>query len=135
MLYQIFHCYDVDGGFGDAVPEEDIIATVDATPEEIEAFLKEWDHPRIYDRPYGELWEHHICATCIEVTHKLSELQPYNPEEKTMPSLPSKENLKPGYSWHWENGKYVAMKATFPEGLGHGITWIVDETAVPEEEE
>ncbi len=65
-IYQIFHCYDVDGGFGDAVSEEDIIG---ATLDENEAneYVKKWSKPEIYDKPYASLYRHELIVRPIEI--------------------------------------------------------------------
>ena len=87
MLYNVYHAYDVDTGSGDAAPVKDYIATVEATEEEIEAFKKEWNRPRIYDRPYASLYEHIIVVRKVELTD-LKDVVPYPPEEKDLPDCP-----------------------------------------------
>ena len=54
-MYLIIHRYDVDGGFGDAVSVEDVVGFID-TKEEAEAYVKKWSNPRIYDKPYNDLY-------------------------------------------------------------------------------
>ena len=75
-LYQIVHIYDVDGGFGDAIGQEDCVGVVEASEEEIEKFLQEWDKPEIYDRPYSDLWHHTVVARPVELK-RLNEVTPY----------------------------------------------------------
>ena len=84
----IRHEYDVDGGYGDAVPVNDIVAVVEATDEEINAFLEKWDKPRVYDRPYDGLEEHHVSAEPIEIVKDISTVVPYDPETKDWPDIP-----------------------------------------------
>ena len=87
MLYNIFHVFDVDGGFGDAVKTEKCLGLVEATEEEIEEFLKLWDKPRIYDHPYSDLYEHHVKAEPVKI-QELSDLEPYDPATRDWPDQP-----------------------------------------------
>lgn len=115
MTFNIFHEYETDGGFGDAVCQCDLIATVEATKEEIDAFVKEWNHPRIYDRPYAELSEHTIYAEPVEIT-KLSEVVPYNPEDKDKPDLPEKpKNAECGKKWFYDRDTKKYIWITYEE--------------------
>lgn len=59
-LYNVYHIYDEDGGFGDAVSMEQHVATVECTKEEIEEFIKEFDKTEAYDHPYATLECHTI---------------------------------------------------------------------------
>ena len=59
-IYVIKELYDVDGGFGDAIPKERVVGYVEATKEQIDEFVAKWHHPRCYDVPYSALWEHAI---------------------------------------------------------------------------
>jgi len=90
MLYNIYHAYDVDGGFGDAIGEQDYVATVEATEKEIEEFKKEWDKPRIYSRPYADLYEHSIVVEKINVVN-IKDVVPYPPEYRDLPDCPEDE--------------------------------------------
>ena len=85
--WMITHEYDTDGGFGDAITVRDVVAIVEATEEEIDAFLKEWNKPRIYDRPYANLYEHYVTADPVEV-QDLSKVVPYDPVTKDWPDIP-----------------------------------------------
>lgn len=55
MLYNIFHSYDVDGGFGDAISQEELLFTVDCTEDEVKDFIKKHSHSIVYDNPYSWL--------------------------------------------------------------------------------
>ena len=79
-LWAIFHGYDEDGGFGDAIPEETMVGVVEATEEEINAFVKKWDKPVIYDRPYSDLYCHNVWASRIEIA-PLDQLKPYGEDD------------------------------------------------------
>ena len=86
-LYNIYHLYDVDGGFGDAVCQKRFVGMVEATESEIAEFLKVWDKPRICERPYSDLYEHKVVAELVKI-QELSELEPYNPATRDWPDLP-----------------------------------------------
>ena len=53
-IYQVFHAYDVDGGFGDAVPNVDLIETF-VSKEDAKDFVERFANPHIYDKPYASL--------------------------------------------------------------------------------
>lgn len=53
-VYIVKHVYDVDGGFGDAIGEEDVLCGF-TSKSEAEAFVKAYEKPHVYDRPYAEL--------------------------------------------------------------------------------
>lgn len=76
-LWNIFHCYDTDGGFGDCVPQEDLVGTVEATEEEIKEFLKKWDKPEIYEEPYAAMLCHAVRVVPVEVV-ELKGFEPYS---------------------------------------------------------
>lgn len=76
-LYAIYHIYDEDGGFGDAVCIRDMVGVVWATKEELDAFLKQWDKMEVYDIPYATLTCHAIEAEAIEPTD-ISQFKPYS---------------------------------------------------------
>ena len=80
-LYIIVHYYDVDGGFGDAIPREEVIATVWATEEETKSFLEKYDKPYVYDTPYADL-ECHGVNICELDPIDISELDEDTLEEK-----------------------------------------------------
>lgn len=54
MVYQVVHEYEVDGGFGDAVSRQEIIATF-ADKGDAFAFKKRFENAHVYDKPYREL--------------------------------------------------------------------------------
>ena len=75
-FYAIKHGYDVDGGFGDAVTVSNLVGVVFASKEEIDKFLKKWDKPEVYDRPYADLYHHCVSANKLEIA-ELDTLVPY----------------------------------------------------------
>lgn len=76
-LYAIYHTYDTDGGFGDAIPQTDHVATVMATEEEIKEFLDKWCKPEVYEHPYADLSCHYVHAEPVEVV-ELAACEPYS---------------------------------------------------------
>lgn len=53
-IFGVFHKYDTDGGFGDAIPQKELICIFE-TLEKAEEFKKKYEDPHVYDRPYAEL--------------------------------------------------------------------------------
>ena len=100
MLYNVYHSYDVDGGFGDAVRTKKFIGLVEATEKEIKEFLSVWNKPRIYERPYSDLYCHMVSAEPVRIL-ELSKLRPYDPAEREWPDLP--EDAFPWYVYDGEN--------------------------------
>ena len=49
-VYNVFHRYHIDGGFGDAISRNDLIATFESK-EDAEAFANEFSNPHVYDSP------------------------------------------------------------------------------------
>lgn len=108
-LYSIFHAYDLDGGFGDAVPTEDLVGVVEATEEEITKFLEVWDKPRIYDRPYSDLREHNVYAKKVLI-QDLNEIRPYDPFTRDWPDMP-----EDGYGKYWNGREWVDAESAYGE--------------------
>jgi len=65
-IYQVFHEYSVDGGFGDAVYESDLIETF-LNEEDAKAFVKEFEDGHCYDKPYDRLYCGGLEITEIEI--------------------------------------------------------------------
>ena len=53
-IYQVFHDYGTDGGFGDYIPESELVMTF-ARYEDAKAFVDRFAKPHIYERPYASL--------------------------------------------------------------------------------
>ena len=67
-IYLVNRCFDVDGGFGDAIPQEEVICGFD-NREDANRFVEKYSNPHIYDRlfwkgetkrPCNRWWN--ICA-------------------------------------------------------------------------
>lgn len=53
-IYQVIHLYETDGGFGDAISQQDIIATFE-NYDDAKAFADRFSNDHVYDKPYSEL--------------------------------------------------------------------------------
>lgn len=92
MLYGIFHIYSVDGGFGDAVPKEDLLFVTDSE-DLAKEYVKKWSHPYIYDTPYQAL-------TCGRLGYcEIEQLYTGEIDQSPMDILGKKENLPGKYEW------------------------------------
>lgn len=49
--FGVFHIFDVDGGFGDAIGQQELICIFD-TEEQANEFKTKFEKPHVYDRPY-----------------------------------------------------------------------------------
>lgn len=54
-VYMVKHKFDVDGGFGDAIPQEEYILSF-RDKSDAELFVKEFSQPHVYSKPYDSLW-------------------------------------------------------------------------------
>ena len=50
IIYGVYHIYDVDGGFGDAIGEESLIETF-LNKNDAETFVQKYSDPHCYDNP------------------------------------------------------------------------------------
>lgn len=53
-VFMVKHCYDEDGGFGDAVSKEECLM-IFKKKEDAELFVRNFENPHIYEKPYDEL--------------------------------------------------------------------------------
>lgn len=53
-IYTVIHLYDTDGGFGDAIEQEEVIG-IFPTREDAEDVVKRFSRDYIYDKPYDYL--------------------------------------------------------------------------------
>lgn len=58
-IYILKHCYDVDGGFGDSIPQESTLFITD-DKEFAYAYKAKHHKPEVYAVPYAALWHHAI---------------------------------------------------------------------------
>ena len=54
-MYGVFHIYDEDGGFGDAIRQEQLICIFDSEEKAI-AFKEKYENPHDYAMPYDFLY-------------------------------------------------------------------------------
>lgn len=53
-IYLVKHCYDVDGGFGDAISREEVLCGF-TNKGDANNFVKTFENPHVYDEPYASL--------------------------------------------------------------------------------
>ena len=87
-LYLVKHRYDVDGGYGDAVEQNELIA-IFRTREDAEAFVKKFEDPHIYDTPYNDLRCGILYIEAMEYTDPC--ILDQDPKEFSWVSLPGYE--------------------------------------------
>lgn len=54
-IYNVYHCYDVDSGYGDAVETEILVATFESETD-AKTFVEKYSDPYVYKKPYDELY-------------------------------------------------------------------------------
>ena len=54
-VYGVFHCWDDDGGFGDAIRIRDLICIFNSK-KKAEAFKEKYQNPHEYSEPYDVLY-------------------------------------------------------------------------------
>lgn len=82
-IYIVYHGYEVDGGFGDPVPERDVVCAF-ATEEEAKAYVEKWDNTIIYDKPYAYLTTHSLDYEKLDMNTHDIDTPPYKRwEEET----------------------------------------------------
>ena len=93
-LWNVVHYFTVDGGFGDAIPSEEVVATIYATDEEAYEFVEKYDNPYVYDHPYADLVCHGV---------ELVEIVPVDVNDLDEKKL-EKDLHSPDYTWNpeWE---------------------------------
>lgn len=65
-IYQVVHTYDVDGGFGDAITREDVVATFSKW-EDAKAYRDKWNNPHVYAKPYSCLECGLLHIECVDI--------------------------------------------------------------------
>ena len=54
-IYNVYHLYDIDGGYGDAQSTEEFIATF-VSETDAKSFVEKYNKPYVYEKPYQELY-------------------------------------------------------------------------------
>ena len=98
-MYAVYHCYDVDGGFGDAISKSEIIA-IFQTKELANTYATRWNDPHIYSKPYDKL----VCGLLEvrELGPMLSEKDLDRPPMDISPVVDWAFN--PNSDWYENNG-------------------------------
>lgn len=120
MLYGIFHCYTVDGGFGDAVPKEDLLFVTDSEETAL-AYIRKWSHPYIYDTPYQAL-------SCGRLGYReIEQLYTGEIDQSPVDILGESENLFSNCEWPgYFDGRYKDLDLWRVEDRPGGITYVND---------
>lgn len=74
-IYVVKHGYDVDGGYGDAIYNEETVF-VTSNKEEAEAWVEHWDHPFTYETPYDGLT---CCSFHVEEMEVMDHIDIHTP--------------------------------------------------------
>ena len=69
-LYVVKHVYDTDGGFGDAIYQEDVLFTT-LDKALAESYIAKYSNPVIYDRPYSNLYHGKLELESIPFIHSM----------------------------------------------------------------
>jgi len=92
-VYAIHHQYGEDGGYGDCVPIDELIA-ITSTAEEAIRWCKKHENPHVYEKPYAELECGYLYVEEIDVLDHLKDYDkvnwnPHTSEEGERVSLES----------------------------------------------
>lgn len=96
-VYIIKELYDVDGGFGDAVVQENVMF-VTMNGELAKAYVEKYSKPVVYDKPYAYLTEHELICEEMDIVDPDLDVDPW--KDKTR-------------AWHED----------FPIGLDEEYEW------------
>lgn len=53
-IYLVKHYFTVDGGYGDAIPNEEVVTSFE-NEEDAQAFVEKYKNDHVYDTPYNDL--------------------------------------------------------------------------------
>ena len=76
-IYNVYHEYDEDGGFGDAVSQKFLLESFESESDANE-YVKEFENPHIYDRPYAALECGKLVVEAVDV---IAKGEPYHKPE------------------------------------------------------
>lgn len=104
-IYSVFHLYDVDGGVGDAIACEDLVASFERETD-AKKFAEKMSNPHVYASPYDDL-------CCDEYAVRETELVLHKDFCEHVMSIPDKGNCCGLYS----KAKYedARVYAHYPE--------------------
>lgn len=92
-VFLIFESYEVDGGFGDAIPQTSYMGYIRGTEQDAKTFCERWSRTSVYDVPYAELHE----GTLIYKPLGLELLPDESPFPKTYEELYPDDSEYDGY--------------------------------------
>lgn len=70
MIFLVYHVYDVDGGFGDAISKKDLVAAF-KTEDLAKQFVEKYSNDEVYEIPYDELHSGLLVYEPLEVFESL----------------------------------------------------------------
>ena len=73
-IYNVIHYYDVDGGFGDAISQEEVLFTT-LNKEVAEKFVHKYSNKHIYDTPYANLYIGELAIREMPVIDKYEDIK------------------------------------------------------------
>ena len=80
-LYMIEHWYDVDGGFGDAVLQTEVVAVTDDKAKAYE-YVDKYNNPQAYDKPYATLYCHELRVREIKIEELDLDKDPFADDDR-----------------------------------------------------
>lgn len=80
-VYILFEYFEVDGGYGDAIPADRVLFVTD-NKEDAEAYRDKWSKPEVYDTPYDALTHHEIVVEEWPVVKLDLDRDPWKIEEE-----------------------------------------------------
>ena len=123
-IYVVKHIYDVDGGYGDAVYNEEIVF-ITSNKEEAEAWVEHWDHSFTYNTPYAELT---CCSFSVEEMDVMDHIDIHTPPTK----FESFSDV--GHIGEIENDDYEDITLTDPEEIHQQLLDICEKERIEKEE-
>ena len=82
-MYGIWHVYDVDNGYGDAMPQQELVA-VCADKELANKYADMHSNPHVYEQSYNDLYEGELIVRpmdkVIVVTQENVDISPFSAE-------------------------------------------------------
>lgn len=78
-VFEVYHVYDVDGGFGDAIGTEELVAVFENF-NDANDFMEKFRNPHVYESPYSDL----TCGDlrireCKVISHKEFDINSFDP--------------------------------------------------------
>ena len=79
-IYLIKHVYDTDGGFGDAVSQEEVLFATD-NKKLAKAYVKKYSKPVVYASPYADLYHHELVIEKLKLEEPDLDVPPWSEDD------------------------------------------------------